>query len=366
MCPRQTTLRWSALLLASLAACEGGAPTEPEQPLAPSDVPAGAAKGGAGGGQFTIVLFVDGDSPLDVGFTVTGEKKEVRLDDDGDPTLSDRRTFPRAAGVYTAAMRPLPAGYRLLSMGCGGNTGGIANETWDASSQSFTIPLEAGESVTCHFGVIAPHAGVTVERASGQPDPTMGSSVQFTAAFAVPVTGFTGSDVAISSTAGGTLTATVTGGPSVYAITVSGITSDGEVSARVPANAAFDASGLGNAASLSDDNIVERNTTRTVIVNQAPDQPDPAADEYNIRFTVQLGEPGVPRTSDLLALDGPRGGFLNTLTCDAAGTTCVGTMVGIEGRVAELRFLAGEFVSLDGKPFYASTGTDNKVFVAED
>ena len=378
MRPLQSPLRWSALLLATLAACDGDTPTGPE-PDRRSEAPrAGdrlhgndgisAAKGGAGSGQFTIILFMTEPSPLDVGFTVTGQRKEAKLDFDSDPTLPDRRTFTGGAGTYTVTMNPLPAGLRLLAMGCGGNSGGIANETWDISTQTITIPLEAGESVNCNFGVFVDvvHPNVFVNQAATQPDPTMGSSVQFTATFDLPVTGFTGSDVTILGSAGGTLTAAVTGGPSVYTITVSGITSDGFVGVTIPADAAFSAAGIGNSSSQDDDNVVERNTTRTVIVNQSPDQPDPATDELNIRFTVQLGEPGVIRTPNLLALDGPRGGFLNTFTCDAAGTTCVGTMVGIEGRVAELRFLPGDILSLSGKPFYGSTSTDNRVTVLRD
>ena len=368
MRPLQASLRWSALLLTTLAACDGGTPTDPEAAPAPSAPRISPAKGGAQGGQFTVILFMTEDNPLDVGFTVTGQKKEIKLDDDADPTLPDRRTFTTGAGVYAVTLNPLPPAYQLMAMGCGGNTGGIANETLDFSTSTITIPLEAGEAVTCNFAVRwnVVHPAVTVEQASTQSDPTMGSSVRFTATFDTPVTGFTASDVVISATAGGTLTAAVTGGPSVYTITVSGITSDGYVSAWLQANAAFDAAGIGNTASLSDDNTVERNTTRTVIVNQAPDQPDPASDELNIRFIIQLGEPGVTKTPNLLALDGPRGGFLNTLTCDQAGTTCVGTMVGIEGRTADLQFLAGEFITPSGKPFYASTGTDTRVFVLED
>lgn len=368
MRPRHATLRWSTLLLAALVACDGGAPTDPDMSPAPSTPQVSPAKGGSQGGQFTFVLVMSEDNPLDVGFTVTGQKKEIRLDDDADPTLSDRRTISAAAGVYTVTMKPLPPEYQLLGMGCGGNTGGIANEDWDFETRSITIPLEAGEAVSCNFAVMwnVIRPAVAVEQASTQADPTMGSSVQFTATFDTPVTGFTASDVVISSTAGGTLTAAVTGGPSVYTITVSGITSDGYVGVWVPANAAFDAAGIGNSASLSDDNSVERNTTRAVIVNQAVDQPDPATDEYNIRFTIQLGEPGAIRTPNLMLLDGVSGGFLNTLTCDAAGTTCVGTMVGIEGRTAVLAFLPGDFVSASGRPFYGSTSTDNRVFVQED
>jgi hypothetical protein len=235
-------------------------------------------------------------------------------------------------------------------------------------SQGGQFRLEAGEAATCHFVVAVDHVAptVTVARAATQADPTMGSSVQFTAAFSEPVDGFTASDVLISGTAGGTLTAVVTGSLDAYTITINGITSDGTVGVSVPANTAFDGVGNGNLASTGTGNSVERNTTRTVSVEQAPDQPDPASDDINIRFVVKLGEPGGLSVSDPLMLDGPRGGFVSSLTCDQAGTTCLATCVGKKGQTLDLRFLAGEFVSLTGKPFYASTGTDTRVFVLQD
>jgi hypothetical protein len=364
------------LLLAALVSCDGGTPTGPEPDRSselqrggakPDTVRTAAAKGGSQGGQFTIILFMSPADPLDVGFSITGQKKEVLLDDDdADATLPDRRNFSGAAGDYTVTMKPLPAGYKLVTMGCS-SVGGNANDSFNFATSSMVIRLEAGEAATCHFVVAVDHVAptVTVARAATQADPTMGSSVQFTAAFSEPVDGFTASDVLISGTAGGTLTAVVTGSWDAYTITINGITSDGTVGVSVPANTAFDGVGNGNLASTGTGNSVERNTTRTVSVEQAPDQPDPASDDINIRFVVKLGEPGVLSVSDPLMLDGPRGGFLSSLTCNQAGTTCLATCVGKKGQTLDLRFLAGEFVSLTGKPFYASTGTDTRVFVLQ-
>src|SRR5438034_6831000 len=50
---------------------------------------------------------------------------------------------------------------------------------------------------------------VTINQAAGQADPTSASPINFTAVFSEPVSGFTGTDVTISGTAGGTKTVTV-------------------------------------------------------------------------------------------------------------------------------------------------------------
>jgi Ca2+-binding RTX toxin-like protein len=98
---------------------------------------------------------------------------------------------------------------------------------------------------------------VTIDQASGQADPTSSSTINFTAVFSEPVTGFgdSATDVSLSGTAGAT-TAVVTGGPTTYNVAVSGMTSSGTVIASIPANAATDAANNGSAASTSTDNTV--------------------------------------------------------------------------------------------------------------
>src|SRR5205814_3703918 len=57
---------------------------------------------------------------------------------------------------------------------------------------------------------------VTIDQAAGQADPTNSSPINFTAVFSEPVSGFTGAGVTLRGTPGGTKTATVTGGPTIY------------------------------------------------------------------------------------------------------------------------------------------------------
>src|SRR5207249_6368693 len=114
----------------------------------------------------------------------------------------------------------------------------------------------------------------------------------FTVVFSESVSGFTGSDVSLSGSAGAT-TASVTGSGTTYNVAVSGMSSDGTVIATVPAGAnspstsgAQDAAGNGNSGSTSSDNTVTYDTTKpTVTINQAGTQNDPT-NASPVNFTV--------------------------------------------------------------------------------
>jgi hypothetical protein len=102
---------------------------------------------------------------------------------------------------------------------------------------------------------------VTIDQAIGQADPTSTSPINFTAVFSEAVNGFTGADINFTgSTAGGTLTATVTGAGPTYNVAVSGMTTSGTVVASIPAGAATSvATGTPSTASTSTDNTVTYN-----------------------------------------------------------------------------------------------------------
>ncbi|HVK08515.1 MAG TPA: choice-of-anchor Q domain-containing protein, partial [Gemmataceae bacterium] len=112
---------------------------------------------------------------------------------------------------------------------------------------------------------------VTIDRAPGQDDPTGRPAINFAVAFSEPITGFTAADVDLSaSTAGGPLAATVAQtGPTTYTVTVTGMTSRGDVVASIPADAATNAAGFGNSASTSTDNAVAFLNAGTVTVSTA-------------------------------------------------------------------------------------------------
>lgn len=117
---------------------------------------------------------------------------------------------------------------------------------YDANNESFVFTLADTTPPT-----------VTINQAAGQADPASSSPLNFTVVFNEAVTDFTASDVNFSgSTAGGTLSAAVTGGPTTYNVAVSGMTTSGAVVATVPANSAVDTAGNNNTASTSTDNTV--------------------------------------------------------------------------------------------------------------
>jgi len=101
---------------------------------------------------------------------------------------------------------------------------------------------------------------VTLNQAAGQADPASSSPVLFTADFSEAVTGFTNADITVSGTANLTgATITVSGGPSSYMISISGLAGNGTVIATIAANVASDAAGNGNLASTSTDNTITVN-----------------------------------------------------------------------------------------------------------
>src|SRR3989441_922301 len=102
---------------------------------------------------------------------------------------------------------------------------------------------------------------VNINQAATQADPASSAPINFTVVFSEPVSGFTGSGVAITGTAGGAKTVTVSGSGSSYTAAVSGMTTSGTVVATIAAGVATDAAGNGNTASTSTDNTVTFNAS---------------------------------------------------------------------------------------------------------
>ena len=98
---------------------------------------------------------------------------------------------------------------------------------------------------------------VRINQATDQADPTNRNPLRFTATFNEAVTDFTAADVTLGGTANRSgASVTVSGGPSSYTVSISGITGNGTVTAAVPANGATDGAGNGNTAATSTDNTV--------------------------------------------------------------------------------------------------------------
>src|SRR2546426_11314 len=130
----------------------------------------------------------------------------------------------------------------------------------DAAGNGNTASTSTDNTVTFNAPDTTPPS-VNINQAATQADPTSSAPINFTVVFSEPVSGFTGSDVTITGTAGGAKTVTVSGSGSSYTAAVSGMTTSGTVVATIAAGVATDPAGNGNTASTSTDNTVTFNAS---------------------------------------------------------------------------------------------------------
>lgn len=175
----------------------------------------------------------------------------------GDVTLSG------TAGATTGTVTGGPTTYNVAVTGMTGpGTVIAAINAGVCTSVATTQPNLASTSTdnTVTFDNVAPT--VTVNQAVTQTDPTSTAPINFRVQFSESVTGFASGDIAFTgSTAGGTLSATITGGPSDYNVAVSGMTTAGSVIIIVATGAASDAAGNTSTAPTNTDNQVQWNGT---------------------------------------------------------------------------------------------------------
>lgn len=201
---------------------------------------------------------------------------------------------------------------------------------------------------------------VTVNQASTQADPTAASPIDFTVVFTNPVGDFTSSDVTITGTAGGTKTATVTGGPTTYNVAISGMTTTGTVIVTVPAGVASDAAGHNNLVSTSTDNTVTwQPGAPTVTINQATTQADPTATSP-INFTVVFSTAVTGFTGSDVTITGTAGGT-KTATVTGTGPTYNVAISGMTTAGTVIASIPAGVAQAGSVPNLASTSTDNTV-----
>ena len=206
--------------------------------------------------------------------------------------------------------------------------------------------------------------GVTINRAAAQADPAAAGPVQFTVVFTELVTGFDAADVDLSaSTVGGTLSAAVTQlTPTTYTVSVTGMTSPGNVVARAGAGAAVDAAGNASGASTSTDNVVAfNNTPPTVTINQASGQADPAT-SGDVTFVVVFSNPVVGFGPASVSLAGTTVGGALSVSTSGTGQAYTVTVSGAAGSgVIVASIPAGVVTDALGNPNVASTSADHTV-----
>ena len=207
-----------------------------------------------------------------------------------------------------------------------------ADSAEDAAGNGNTVSTSTDNTVTYD----ETNPTVTVNQKSGQPDPTNVQPIEFTAEFSDPVDGFDETDVTLGGTAGvGSATVTVTGGGATYNIAVSGITSDGTVTADVPADSAEDSAGNGNTASTSTDNTVTLDTEAPEVesIDRADANPTNAS---SVSWTVTFSEPvsGVDAADFALANSGLGGTPAITNVTGSGATRTVTASTGLGERHA--------------------------------
>jgi Bacterial Ig domain len=209
---------------------------------------------------------------------------------------------------------------------------GVSWNTTGATNGSHTLTAVARDAA----GNTATSSGVTVtvdntppsvsiNQAAGQADPTSTSPIHFTAVFGEAVSGFTGADVTIGGSAGGTKTVAVTGGPSTYDVAVSGMTA-GTLVASIAAGVATDTAGNGNTASTSTDNTVTfavADTTPPTVAVTSPASGATVSGTVSVTATASdnIGVAGVRMFVDGVALGAEDTSAPYSATWDTTSTT---------------------------------------------
>jgi hypothetical protein len=205
---------------------------------------------------------------------------------------------------------------------------------------------------------------VTINQASGQADPASSGPILFTVVFSEPVSGFTSLGVDLSSSSLSGLSAIVTQNTtSNYTVSVSGMSGNGTVVAKVLAGAAIDTATNASAASTSSDNTVTYGLVGpSVTINQGASQADPtnsASIVYDVVFSA--GVTGF--TSSGVDLSGSSLSGLSALVTPIDSSHYTVTVSGMSGTgTVKATINAGAATAIsNGATTQASTSSDNIV-----
>jgi ELWxxDGT repeat protein len=205
---------------------------------------------------------------------------------------------------------------------------------------------------------------VTINQSLTQVEPTNQAGIRFDVVFSEAVSGFDGSKVTLSGSAGGSLVATAAPGalPNTFIVTVDGMTSPGTVVATIAANAVTDLAGNGNSAATSADNsVVFDNLAPTVTIRPTTGQANPTAGT-SITFDVVFSEPvnGFAATDIDLSASSAPGSLVATVA--GSGPTYTVTVTGMTaGGTVVASLPAAAVTDLAGNDNLASTGSQNSV-----
>jgi hypothetical protein len=189
----------------------------------------------------------------------------------------------------------------------------------DASNLNTT-----SNTLTIVYDTTAP--SVTINQASGQPDPTSASPVNFTVVFDEPVNGLDGVDVTLGGTAGATTAVVTEIAPmdgTTYNLAISGMTASGTVTASILAGGAMDAATNTNTASTSTDDTITFNLTgppvASGIVRAGASPTNAASVQFAVAFSKDVS--GVDANDFGLANSGVTGASIAGVAGSAATYT---------------------------------------------
>ena len=267
-----------------------------------------------------------------------------------------------APGTITATVTGSGSTYNVAVNGITGAGSVIANIMGAVAHDALGNANTPSTSIDNSINYVAAPT-VTINQAATQADPTKASPINFTVVFSRPVTGFTSSDITLTSTASGTKTVVVTGTGATYNVAVSGMTGTGTVIATIDANKAQDATtGNANIASTSTDNLVTYDITApTVTLNQASTQPDPTTSN-SINFTAVFSEPVTGFEPADVTLSGTAPGTKTvTLTTLSATTYNVAVSGMTSNGTVIVAIAASKVQDLAGNANTAASSTDKTV-----
>lgn len=268
-----------------------------------------------------------------------------------------------ASGTLSASVSGSGTTYQVSVSGMTGSGTIVVSIPADSATDEVGNGNEASSSTdnSVQYDVTPPT--VTINQASTQADPVGASPIVFDVVFSEPVTGFTGTDVDLSSsTAPGTLSASVSGSGSTYQVSVSGMTDSGLVIATIPSDGVVDAANNSNEGSTSTDNSVTYDVTApTVTIDQAAAQFDPTR-LFPILFEVTFDEPVTGFDSnDIDFTSSTAPGTLSAIV-SGSGTTYQVSVSGMtDSGLVIASVPANSAVDASNNPNEASTSTDNSV-----
>lgn len=163
--------------------------------------------------------------------------------------------------------------------------------------------------------------GIEIIRETGQNSPSNDTVISFRAIFTEQLNNFVPSNVKLSGTAGAS-TLNLRGGPGVYTIEVSGMTSDGSVIVSIPENELTDAAGNMNTASVNTDNqVIFDKTPPSVIISSSQNG---QTNLNNIPITIEFSEFVIGFSKNNINISN---GSISSFIEDVTGIKWTGTII---------------------------------------